>query len=396
MYDFVNDKIFKNVEGLLFDSNLFSILKFDSTEIRHTNMIEWLLSLDNSRGLKELIKFCNKKIDLNKIDYDNINYYNDRPFNQIFVSSDISNRPDLLIEFNYLNDKEKYYILIENKINAFENEYENGKYQTTLYREEMIRLDIKNVIYIFLDTKGNKSNCKDYININYDTFYNEILKKIIEGNVSDKEKLIYNEYINSLKRPSFDKDDIITDDIYVFDKKELNEFKDFYIQYKDSINIFLNNYSKEEIKIYEILKYIIYSISYKKVYDVGDKIIDCLNLSTKRSSYKWSYNGVYSTNIDLVKKLCEDLINDDSIYFELIKDIKVGADRLLINNLDDEAKTPGWEKYLIKNTNKKIDDFYVKLDTRKKWYLRNYIGYDTMKEISNMLSDNKYKIELIK
>ena len=59
-YSFSIEETYQKTYDLLFGTNIFSILKFDSSEIRHTNMIEWLLCLNHYQGLKKLVEWHNK------------------------------------------------------------------------------------------------------------------------------------------------------------------------------------------------------------------------------------------------------------------------------------------------------------------------------------------------
>lgn len=380
--DFANNIIFNDVYSLLFDSNVFSILKFDSSEIRHTNMIEWILSLDNYLGLKRLIKLFNDfNIDVNEIS--DIEFYNDKPFNVLFENSTIKERPDLLIRFKF-NGK-LYNMLIENKIDAFENEYENGMSQTELYYDEIKRLGlIDKTIFIFLDAKGNDSKCNEYNKLNYNDFYNEIIKGI---DVNGNDYFIYEQYVNSLMKPVICDNDIMVDTIYAID-----DDIDYESVYTEESNEYIRNHYNDEVKDkdYLTLKYIYYCINYKDDTVIEDDIKEKL-FGTKRKTYKWKYNGVYSTNLDIVKHLCIDLYDNDKELLDRLFNVKVGADDLLCKDIVYLSKNnDAWVEYLSKHKTT-IDDYYIKL--KEDLYVRNYITYDVMEMISKCLKDTKYKIE---
>lgn len=385
-YLFTEEKIFKEVSDLLFKTNIFSILKLDSTEIRHTNMIEWLLTLNNYQGLKELIKIHKKmNIDVESIDTDSIIFYNDKPFSFIFQESNLTYRPDLIINFKCNNNN--YYILIENKINAYENEYYTKEFQTDKYYKEINGMNIKNVFYIFLDAKRNDPRCSEYERLDYHDFYNKIMKNI---KLENKDELfIYKQYCNSLMKPVLSDNDIMLDTIYAIDNDK--EYEKIYgNKTNEYIKEFHNikEHSEKEIKDYLVIKYIYYCIDYNKKQDI-DPNIKKLLFGTKKRNYKWMYNGVYSFNSTIVKKLCIDLINNnEKELLEKISKIKIQSESLVVHDI--KAIQKEWENWLIKHK-ATIDDYYTKLS--ENFYVYKYIPYETMKDISKAINNPKYEIK---
>ena len=383
---FVENENYINTYNLLFDSNIFSILNIDCSEISHTKIIEWILSLNHYQGLKKLIKWYDNNIDITKIDEESIVFYNDKPFNIMFNNSSLSNRPDLFI--NTICNKEEYYILIENKIDAFENEYENNKYQTELYYEEIKKIGLKNVLYIFLDAKDNNPKCDKYKNLNYDDFYNNIIKTIEVTKSNDK--FIYTQYVNSLLKPKIINDDFTIDTIYA-----INKDVDYNSMYSEDINDYIKRYdllkehSVDEVKKYLTIKYIYYCIDYNGGIEI-DPIIKQILFGTEKKKHKWKYNGVYSSNISIIKKICMDLKKNKEIeLLNKISSITINKDKLIVYDLEYESKKDSWIKWCKKHKTT-IEDYYIKLFDN--FYMFKYIPYETMIEIANLLNNN-YKLE---
>ena len=401
---FKNEKSYLNAYELLSQNNIFSILKIEDDELKHTNIIEWLLKYNKYQGLKIILNYYfNISIDETK-DFDAI-LYNDKPFYSIFNdiltnTGDYLKRPDILVDIKY--DNTQYYLLIENKIFAYENDYGNKK-QTEIYEDIMEKIVIHkninkdNVKYIYLNVYGKKATNNKYISIDYNELYEKVLKQI---ELNEQDKIIFEEYVKSLKRPSISKDfDINT--IFLIDKDEVKEYLQFYNDYKESIieylesmnNIYDNNYDLDYITIKYIICVLLIS---EKINDKNSIILKLLNLSKSRTTYYWTYNGTKYSNIKIIECLIIDMLKDKIDILEIFKDIRVGNDIFITDDLTNEERKETWIKYLNNHPGETIEDYYFTIG--EKYYVRKLISYEVMLNIKDKIDTNKlnnhYKIEL--
>lgn len=374
--NFKDNKIYCEIVDMLTSPNLFTILNLESKEIRHTNMLEWLLKINNYQGFYLLLDWLN--LPKNNIDSKQIIIHNNKPFYKIFdnLAKDDKKMPDLLIEYN---NGEKNYILIENKIDAFENKYADTD-QTVLYKQVLDSIGINNIRYIFLNAKGNDPVCKEYKKMDYNTLYTEILTKL---NLSDKENIILNEYVSSLKRPNGEIE-FTPDTIYLVD----NNYIKFFKEYQSDIE----NYIKSEIfshddSNYKVLKYIVSCASIKNI-EIDKQVLDILELSKKYKTYNWSYKGLKGKNTVLLMNLCRDLITNNDIG--LLMGIKVRVDDLITDNIDKLKSNESWIYFLEKHPGKTIYSYYSNIQDN--YYLLQFIPEDIMEKVALLLNEHpKYK-----
>lgn len=131
LYDFVvNNSDLELLEAKLNQFNPFSILRIENFEIRHSNVLAWLLNPDGNHGLDD---YFLKKV-LSQIvrdNYDNLNGDVDlekihfADFGDSIVRREYNNIDILLISEN-----NKLILLIENKFNSKESKDQLTKYKT--------------------------------------------------------------------------------------------------------------------------------------------------------------------------------------------------------------------------------------------------------------------------
>lgn len=173
--------------------NLFDILKISRAEIRHSNILAWLLTPNENHGL-----------------YDNIL----KGFVHFFITS-FSNENDifrtLLMDFRSfdilrewhnidilaVSDKEKYVLCIENKIDTGEHDNQLYRYQKII--EENFPEHQKT--YIYLSPTGAESSIPD---IWWSMSYNDVVQ-IIESacnktKLLPEAELLIKNYIDTIRR----------------------------------------------------------------------------------------------------------------------------------------------------------------------------------------------------
>ena len=124
-------------------------------------------------------------------------------------------RVDLYIQFYIENDEYKknhYAIILENKVKARENENKEGKkYQTELYYNYFSsqKNNIKNIfVYLTPDLTKKKAQAESrkFINITYNNIVDNIIKPLLsDDSLSSTVNFILNDYIKSLSKPIFGK-----------------------------------------------------------------------------------------------------------------------------------------------------------------------------------------------
>jgi len=176
---FIDDD-FRKLREKVNKINIFDILKISETEIRHSNVLAWLLDPNENHEFHDI--FLRKFLCL--IDIPNFEKFN---FDNVIVKREWKNIDILVIITEPSN---RYVIAIENKINSAENGTQLKKYT------EIIRAEFpNNVVYnLYLVPDNNLNNRGDNKSENTwkDLLYSEIiriLKELIEENTTPNDIL---------------------------------------------------------------------------------------------------------------------------------------------------------------------------------------------------------------
>lgn len=197
--------------------NIFDILKISRTEIRHSNMLAWLLDPNENHGLGDkflkntLIQILKENEDK---EYDSfklllMDLYSFRAFRE-------REHIDILL----VSDKEKYVIAIENKIGSSEHNHQLQRYREYLDKEYK---DYKKIL-VFLTPDGDEPSDKKWGILTYESIL-DILDKVYENNElqSDVDLLLKN-YTDVVRRNIVDDQELVKvcTDIYNRHKKALD------------------------------------------------------------------------------------------------------------------------------------------------------------------------------
>lgn len=197
--------------------NIFDILKISRTEIRHSNMLAWLLDPNENHGLGDkflkntLIQILKENDDK---EYDSfklllMDLYSFRAFRE-------REHIDILL----VSDKEKYVIAIENKIGSSEHDHQLQRYREYLDKEYK---DYKKIL-VFLTPDGDEPSDKKWGILTYESIL-DILDKVYENNElqSDVDLLLKN-YTDVVRRNIVDDQELVKvcTDIYNRHKKALD------------------------------------------------------------------------------------------------------------------------------------------------------------------------------
>ena len=201
--------------------NIFETLKITNTEIRHSNVLGWLLDPRENHNLKgqflknfieDINELAEKGLDLEVIDYDSFEIR--REWKNI----------DILV----VSKKSGFLLVVENKIWSDESSHQLEKYRNIVEDEFQ---DYK-IIYIFLTPYGDtSSNPEIWTSYDYEKVLH-IIESIIDENrtVIDNDVLLFiQHYALSLRRN------------IVGDKKLQDLCVDIYNQHKEAFDLILRN-----------------------------------------------------------------------------------------------------------------------------------------------------------
>ena len=181
------------------DFNIFDVLKISRTEIRHSNLLSWLIDPNENHGLGDsflygIIVLLSKELDqktaLHLLSSDLYSYNVFREWNHI----------DILL----ISNQNRVVLAIENKVGAHEHNSGNSEEsQLITYKNKITSqyYDYKK-IYIYLTPDGEEPSDNDWITLNYSDVVN-VLEKVYSSKAnqlgSDVSLLIKN-YIDNFKK----------------------------------------------------------------------------------------------------------------------------------------------------------------------------------------------------
>ncbi len=217
--------------------NIFRVLRIARTEIRHSNMLAWLLDPNENHGLgsRFLEDFI---IDLSKPHY----YESAKEYDPIItptsaidlLSSDLSDTR-VFREWNHIDIllilPKGYTVAIENKVDSSESKDGDGKSQLTRYSDALrIHYDPNKCVKVFLTPYGDEPTDKNWHVYTYSDILSVLEKSLApqEKYLSTEVTLLIKHYIEILKN------DIMEDRL----KNLCNEI---YQKHKDAFDLIFEN-----------------------------------------------------------------------------------------------------------------------------------------------------------
>lgn len=335
--------------------NIFDILRATKSEIRHSNMLAWLLDAKGShrlgdafisRLLRNVIAENSDRLDIKKWSF--IDYSTEEIHRE--WHKDKENSLDILITFNDSRNNDRYLIAIENKIESKEHVTGSKKLQTTSYKEILEQYyNDYNRIYIYLSPYGDEPEDSDWICITYATI-KKILSDFIDKDKYDLDetsRIIINNYIDILGR------DIMNDEL-------VKLCNDIYQKYPKAFDIIFENRQDAGSEAAEKIRKALEELSNEDdTVIVYDKDFDSGN----------TYLRFGTTFIDellgnsMESKIENDVwANDKRKYRRYFYEIKTRAKKV-----DSDAKIPMFLTVTKKNSEaEKIEAFIEKIDRKKK------------------------------
>ena len=228
----LNREVLSKLNPFLNEVNIFKILKSKEYELRHSNILAWLLDPKGSHGLGDVFTklFISHVIKNNRqLDYDALKWsYIDLSECEVQREKhwkDTGTRDSLdILLTTYQADGHEYLIAIENKVRASE-----GKEQTKRYRKniEEERPDAEKM-FVYLSADNNPPSDAQWASLSYDSII-EMLDHLIQiYHPSQEVGLIIKNY-RKVCAEIMDQDD-----------KELREaVKKIYREHKDAIDLII-------------------------------------------------------------------------------------------------------------------------------------------------------------
>jgi len=225
---FNNDLSVQKLKNLYATKSYSEILGVNRKELAHSSFLAWLLNDSESHSLGKypirkfleiLVVWANKKqLHVYKGFFDSV-LVADYELWDINVKTEKSihgvGRIDIFIETNVtLSDqKRNLKIIIENKVGAKEQKDQTSRYYE-FFNSNKQQDDI--VLYVYLTPISSlkleelaEPECSsiNFIQINYQSLVDYIIEPALNRNISDLNKTILGDYVNSLRQPSLSTDE---------------------------------------------------------------------------------------------------------------------------------------------------------------------------------------------
>ncbi len=222
---FKNDPDFQKLENFYYSKSFSEILGVSRRELSHSKFIAWIINNTESHNLGEfpikkfldiILKYSNSKIKDKNSELYNSFVTEDYEIEHVFVKPEffIKNvgRLDIYIELTLLISKSQRNVklIIENKVESKENNDQTNNY---FKHFNSIKKEDETIIYIYLtpistleliDLIESECNCKEFIQINYQSIVDYLIEPALNQNISNRTKNIIMEYLKSLSQPSID------------------------------------------------------------------------------------------------------------------------------------------------------------------------------------------------
>lgn len=261
--------------------NMFDVLKITHTEIRHSNILGWLLDPNENHRLGDsfIRTFINNIIEqaqINDIDLLIQDFYSYQVLRE-------HNHIDIIL----LSRKEKTAYIIENKIWSGESKNQLNDY----YNKSQKEYSGYKIFYVFLTPHGDEASNKNWISLSYDEIIIMLENIINSASTTDEVKMLVNNYTNAVRK------DIMKEK----DEKLVKICNEIYNKHKEAFKLIFANVNLDKTITSEIVCNVLkeYSVNNKIIYEDDNswrffttKMNDYLpELKDEKSSWntKWVY-----------------------------------------------------------------------------------------------------------
>jgi len=198
----------RRVAELLADFNLFRVLRFDHAEIRHSNMLSWLLQPGESHGLKDAflrrwLRRVQEDAVGTKVDWVNLDALSIRSVQVHREWSADGGFLDLLVRIQ-TSGEDEWIVAIENKVWSPES---RGQLQG--YREAVERAFPRaGKLYLFLSRREQAPADEAWLRANYGQMRDELGALLNEHahSIRPEPAVLIRHYLEILKETSMSKD----------------------------------------------------------------------------------------------------------------------------------------------------------------------------------------------
>ncbi len=219
--------------------NIFNILKLNRIEIRHSNMLSWLISPNETHGLGD--KFL-KKLLIYATNGTNITIMRGLTpidIDLMELSNAVIYREKDNIDVLLISEQNKLIFAIENKIGTGEHSNQLNRYR------ELLQSKYGNgyrFVLVYLTPEGlEPSDPENWISMSYSFILEEIIKLLEIYEISDKAKIYIEDYIKAIRRN-------------VVEDRDLKELcKKIYYKHKEAFDLIFDNKPDIQSEISEFI-----------------------------------------------------------------------------------------------------------------------------------------------
>lgn len=229
IFKFRNDINTQRIDAYYSAPSYSEILGVSRRELSHSNFLAWILDDQESHSLSyfpikkflEILvsyaneeQFSNNKALFNAIVTDDISLSNLTIEREVGLGK--FGRLDLYAEMKATlsnNDEYRVKIIVENKVKSNEHSDQTKKY-FDYFEANKNPNDIN--LFVFLTPLSGidlieliepECACKEFIQINYQALVDSMFQPILNKNITEKTKMVIQDYLQSLSQPSIDMQD---------------------------------------------------------------------------------------------------------------------------------------------------------------------------------------------
>ena len=250
----LNSKELKELDEWPDDFDLFDVLKITNMEIRHSNMLAWLLDPNGNHGMgdafiKEFVarvayNIGERKYDIFKLLLQDFSTY------QVYREK---NNMDIVL----ISQEEQTVYIIENKIWSSE---QKNQLKTYLEISKTEYADYTQKIYVFLTPEGyDSSDPENWISISYEDIIQALEDAICNKTLNPEVNLLVNSYIRNIRKNVMKEKD----------EKLLTLCNEIYNKHRHALKLIYENVSIDQSWEAEIVR-----DTLKKFNDEGKIIFD--------------------------------------------------------------------------------------------------------------------------
>ena len=343
--------------------NIFDVLKISRTEIRHSNILAWLLDPNENHKMNDFVikGFFEKLFQKNLISLDIfdtllMNFYDFKVF-----------REWKNIDIFLLSDESKLAVCIENKVYSSEHDDQLKKYM------DIIEKHYPNYkkLCIFLTPHGDAaSDHENWISISYSDILNIIVDGMNKTPLFDEVELLLKNYIETVRWH------------IVGDERLVNICNDIYKKHKRALDLIFEN-KNDSAK------------------EISDFIAEyCIDLSTKTNKIIFDKEHSAKKFIRFTTPTMSEILPNNSgvkdgwntynhYFYEIINynnKIRIGLPLSKGNFTVEERDSYFSEFFKLNSVNKPNRDWTW--NTFKTWEVLKYSEDDTLEDIKDRLIEN--------